>query len=91
MDRERYRAATDGAGVAKLPMPRQFKRIAILARGAGRVPTMLAWSEGETLASDSTTIPQNGSSALARIAAEESVLPFAADFRWLILSFHKSV
>jgi hypothetical protein len=36
-------------------------------------------------------VAENGLAALARIAAQKPVLAFSPDFRWLILSFHKSV
>jgi hypothetical protein len=45
----------------------------------------------QPLAPDAPTIVQNAAPALARVAREKSVLAFPAHFRWLILSFHKSV
>jgi len=50
---------------------------------------MAGLDRSETLAASAAAIAQNGAPALARIAAEKAVLPFAADFRWLILSLHK--
>jgi hypothetical protein len=44
------------------------------------------WSEA--LAAHPTAIPEDGAAALAGIAAEKAVLPFPADLRGLILSFH---
>jgi hypothetical protein len=43
----------------------------------------------EAFAAEAAAVAQDGLAALARIAVEKSVLPFAADFRWLILAFHK--
>jgi hypothetical protein len=45
-------------------------------------------NRGEALAALAAAIAQNGFSALGRITAAEPVLPLAADFRRLILSFH---
>jgi len=41
-------------------------------------------------ATHATAVGQRGLAALARIAVKKSVLPFAADFRRLILAFHNS-
>ena len=46
---------------------------------------------GQPFAPDTAAVGQGGASALARIPAQEPVLPFAAYLRRLILSFHKSV
>jgi hypothetical protein len=43
----------------------------------------------QAFASHAAAIPQCGLAAFGRIAIEKSVLPFAADFRRLILAFHK--
>jgi hypothetical protein len=43
----------------------------------------------QTFAPDAAPIAQNPLAAFARVPAEKSVLPFAAHFRRLILSFHK--
>ena len=45
----------------------------------------------QALASDPAAVGQGGLSALGRITVQEAVLPFATDFRRLILSFHVSV
>jgi len=42
----------------------------------------------ETLAASTAAIAQNGAATLFGLAIEKTVLPFAADFRWLILPFH---
>ena len=46
-------------------------------------------NRGQAFASDAAAVAQRGFAALARIAVKKSVLPFAADFRRLILAFHK--
>jgi hypothetical protein len=52
----------------------------------------MAGSNGrQAFATDAAAIGQCGLAALARIAVEKPVLPFAADFRRLILAFHKSI
>jgi len=43
----------------------------------------------QAFAAVAAAVGERGLAALARIAVEKSVLPFAADFRWLILAFHK--
>jgi hypothetical protein len=45
----------------------------------------------QAFATDAAAVGQRGLAALARIAVEKPVLPFAADFRRLILAFHKSI
>ena len=45
----------------------------------------------QALSTYSAAIVQNAASALGGIAAEKAVLPFAADLRGLILSFHVGV
>jgi hypothetical protein len=42
----------------------------------------------EAFAAHSTPVPQDGATALARIAAQKAVLSSAANFRRLILTFH---
>src|SRR5262249_32458585 len=42
----------------------------------------------QALAPFSAAVAQDGPPAFARVAAQESVLAFAADFRGLVLSFH---
>ena len=42
----------------------------------------------QPLAADAAAIGQDGFAALAGVAAQEAVLPLAADFRWLILALH---
>jgi hypothetical protein len=37
-----------------------------------------------------TAVPQGGAAAFGGFAGKEPVLPFAPDFGWLILAFHKS-
>jgi hypothetical protein len=44
---------------------------------------------GETFAALAAAVGQNGAAAFAGIAVEKPVLAFAADFRRLILAFHK--
>jgi hypothetical protein len=39
-------------------------------------------------AAHATAIGQSGFAAFAGVAVQETVLPFAANFRWLILAFH---
>jgi hypothetical protein len=36
-------------------------------------------------------VAQDGAAAFAGITAQETVLPFAANFRWLVLSLHKII
>ena len=43
----------------------------------------------QAFAAVAAAVGERGLAALARIAVEKSVLPFAADFRRLILAFHK--
>jgi hypothetical protein len=43
----------------------------------------------QAFAAVAAAVGERGLAAFARIAVEKSVLPFAADFRWLILAFHK--
>jgi hypothetical protein len=45
----------------------------------------------QAFASHAAAIGKRGFAALARIAVKKSVLPFAADFRRLILAFHKLI
>ena len=45
----------------------------------------------QPLAPDAAAIAQNGAAALRRVAAQEAVLTFAANLRWLILAFHKAL
>jgi hypothetical protein len=45
----------------------------------------------QAFAAHAAAIGQRGLAALARITVKKSVLPFAADFRWLILAFHKLI
>src|SRR5688572_32625608 len=42
----------------------------------------------EALASGAATVAKDGAPALFGVAIEKPMLPFAADFRWLILPFH---
>src|SRR5688500_1234957 len=42
----------------------------------------------EALATGAAAIAQDGAPALLRVAIQKPMLPFAADFRWLILPFH---
>jgi hypothetical protein len=44
---------------------------------------------GETFAALAAAVGQNGAAAFAGITVEKPVLAFAADFRRLILAFHK--
>jgi hypothetical protein len=48
-------------------------------------------NRSETFAAHPATVPEDSPSALGGIAAEETVLPFPADLRRLILSFHITV
>jgi hypothetical protein len=43
----------------------------------------------QAFASHAAAIGKRGFAALARIAVKKSMLPFTADFRRLILAFHK--
>jgi hypothetical protein len=45
----------------------------------------------QPFAADTAAIAQNGAPTLRRVPAQEAVLTFAANFRWLILAFHKSL
>src|SRR6266568_1672774 len=45
----------------------------------------------QTLAPYPAAVAQDGAPALAGVAAQQSVLPFPANLRRLILAFHKSV
>jgi len=50
----------------------------------------MAGSNGrQAFAADAAAVGQRGLAAPARMAVEKPVLPFAADFRRLILAFHK--
>jgi hypothetical protein len=42
----------------------------------------------EALASGTATVAKDGAPALLGVAIQKPMLPFAADFRWLILPFH---
>ena len=46
---------------------------------------------GETLATDTAAIAQGSPPALGGLAVQEAMLPFAANLRRLILSFHNAV
>jgi len=43
----------------------------------------------QAFAAEAAAVGEDGLAALGGIAVEKSVLPFAADFRRLILAFHK--
>jgi len=43
---------------------------------------------GQTFASDPSAVGQGGSPTFGGIAVQKTVLPFPANFRWLILPFH---
>jgi len=49
VDRLRYLGSTKADGTVELQLLKRFKRIAVIARKDGRVPTMLAWAEGESV------------------------------------------
>ena len=46
---------------------------------------------GQALAAHAAAVGQRGLAALGRVAVQKAVLPFATDFRRLVLAFHKSV
>lgn len=46
---------------------------------------------GQPLAPHAPPIPEDAATALGRVAAQEPMLAFAPDFRWLILSLHKKI
>jgi hypothetical protein len=52
---------------------------------------MMSSDRGEAFAAGPAAIAQDGASAFAVIAAQEAVLPFAPDFRRLILTFHDAL
>jgi hypothetical protein len=45
----------------------------------------------QPFAPDAAAVAQNGAPALRRVPAQKAVLTFAANFRWLILAFHKAL
>ena len=45
-------------------------------------------NRSQAFAPGTAAIAEDGPPALFGVAAQETVLPFAADFRWLILSLH---
>jgi hypothetical protein len=53
------------------------------------MPTYSCSNRRQALAPHPAAIAENSLAALARIAAEKTVLAFSPDFGWLILSFHK--
>jgi len=59
--------------------------------GSLGVSSTSASDRGQPLAANAAAIAQNAASALARIPAQKSMLPLAANLRRLILSLHKSV
>ena len=42
----------------------------------------------QTFATDPAAVAESGAAALGGLAVKKSVLSFAANLRWLILSFH---
>ena len=60
-------------------------------RRCGVTPAMSLLDRCQPLAPRAAAVSQDGAPTLARVAIEKSVLPFAADFRRLILSLHKFV
>jgi hypothetical protein len=54
-----------------------------------------AWAHGsnrsQTFAAHAAAVAQDCPAALGGIAGQKAVLPFAANFRRLVLAFHKSV
>ena len=79
-----------------LPHPRKItvlpeSRVATQAQAFRRFGGHDRLDRRQAFASDAAAVAQRGFAALARIAVEKSVLPFAADFRRLILAFHKSI
>ena len=74
---------------AAQPQASGFRRLAVW-----RLETRRAWagaSNGrQAFAAHAAAVAQRGAAALGGFAGEKSVLPFAADFRRLILAFHKS-
>jgi len=45
----------------------------------------------QAFAAHAAAIPQNAFAALGRIAGQKAMLPLAADFRRLVLAFHRSI
>jgi hypothetical protein len=79
-----------------LPHPREIavlpeSRVAAQAQAFRRFGGHDRLDRREAVASDAAAVAQRGLAALARISVKKSVLPFAADFRRLILAFHKSI
>src|SRR5262249_22827822 len=67
-------------------------RVARPKRRRPGLPSAMGSSDGrETLAAGPAAVAQEDTAALARVAAQETVLAFAPDLRGLILSLHKSV
>jgi hypothetical protein len=66
--------------------PQAFRRFG----GRWRRRAMAGSNRRQAFAAHAAAVGQRGLAALAGIAVEKSVLPFAADFRRLILAFHKS-
>ena len=58
---------------------------------ASRVALRLPSNRGQAFAAHPAAVGQGGLAALGRVAVQETVLPFAAYLRRLILALHKSV
>src|SRR2546423_1559150 len=73
--------------------PKSRPVLSLAARPKRREPAPMPGhlDRGEAFTADAAAVAQDGASALARVSAPEAVLPFPADFRWLILSLHKPV
>ena len=68
-----------------------FKRMAEENRSRGRRLICLSrngLNRSEALAAHAAAIGQGGLAALGRVAIQKTMLPLAANFRWLILTFH---
>ena len=95
-EREPLALLPDTREIAALREPRSAAQSQSRRAGAWRRRTFRRFSGHEhgsnrrqAFASHAAAIGQRGLAAFARITVEKSVLPFAADFRRLILAFHK--
>lgn len=84
--REAAALLPDPREIATLRQPRVAAKAQAFRRFGGHARKL---NRRQAFASDAAAIGERGFAALGRIAVEKSVLPFASDFRRLILAFHK--
>ena len=68
-----------------------FRRMVLGRRSEGRWPAIAESDRSQALAAGATAISQNGPPATSGTAAQKAVLPFAANLRWLVLTFHAMI